>query len=162
MLDKATSEKLMKRCIELAREAAARGSYALGALIYRDGNILAETGSDLAGGMDPSAHPEMSVIRQSAEKLQDRYIPNGVLVTTLEPCPMCATAAIWAKMDGIVYGASQPDAKNWAAQNPGSKFSWRQIDLRCVDVVAAGKPRLWVQENILHDECCRLFDLEKN
>jgi tRNA(Arg) A34 adenosine deaminase TadA len=161
MLDKTISEQLMKRCIGLAHDATARGDYALGALVYKDGHVIAESSSDLANGVDPSAHPEMTVIRKVAEMLKNRYIPNGVLVSTLEPCPMCVAAAIWAKMDGIVFGASQTDAGNWSAQNPGSKFSWRQINLRCADVAAAGHPKLWVKGNILRDECCRLFDIEK-
>ncbi|WP_169735337.1 nucleoside deaminase [Actinokineospora inagensis] len=153
----------MDRCVELARTASRAGNYALGSLVLADGAILAETGSSLVGAdNDPSAHPEMTAIRRAACARRSRYLTGAYLVTTLEPCPMCTSVAIWAKMAGIVFGATQQDAKNWSTEHPDELFTWRQIEIRARDVVAAGTPALEVHEGIRRDECRALFALNKS
>lgn len=152
----------MRRCIQLAHESAAAGNYALAALVATDQGIIAESGSNLIkGDDDPSAHPEMVVVRAAAKKLGSRYLPGAVLVTTLEPCPMCTSVAIWAKMAGIAFGASQEDADRWSAANSDETYTWRQIHIRARTVVAAGDPRLELHENVLRDDCTPLFALSK-
>lgn len=75
---------------------------------------------------------------------------------------MCTAAAIWAKFDGIVFGASQEDAVKWSQDNPQAKFSWRQILTKCKSIADTGEPRLWVRENVLQTECNALFGLIDN
>ena len=58
--------------------------------------------------------------------MQSRVLEGCYLFTTLEPCPMCASAAIWAKMQGIVYGAYQEDAIDFIMDNVYHKLSWKQ------------------------------------
>jgi tRNA(Arg) A34 adenosine deaminase TadA len=70
---------------------------------------------------------------------------------------MCAGAAIWAKMDGIVFGAFIRDAKKYSTQ----KFSWRQINISCKKVADNGVPKLKVVEGFLRDECLKLFQLSQ-
>ncbi|MFP8886514.1 nucleoside deaminase [Streptomyces mangrovi] len=149
----------MLRCLRLAREAALSGNYGLGAVVIRDGAVLGESGSGLVQGHDPTAHPEVQAIRRAAERVGSRYLAGAFLLTTLEPCPMCTAAAIWAKMRGIAFGATQEDARSWAAEHPDETFTWRQIDLRARDVVRAGYPRLEVREGVRRDECLELFPL---
>lgn len=158
--ERAMIEDRMRRCIQLARRASTAGNYALGALVVLNDEILAESGSGLIeADNDPSAHPEMVVIRSAARKLRSRYLPGAVLVTTLEPCPMCTSAAIWAKMAGIVFGASQEDAKKWSVDHPDNVYTWRQIEIPAHKVVAAGEPRLKLHEGVLREECRSLFRL---
>lgn len=153
-------EKLMSRCLELARSAIDSGNYALGALVAVDGEIVAESGSTLIGDdNDPSAHPEMIVVRDATKKMGSRYLPGAILVTTLEPCPMCTSVAIWAKMAGIAFGATQQDAKTWSAEHPDDVFTWRQIEIPSRVIIAAGQPMLTLHEGVLRDECRSLFRL---
>ncbi|WP_433245137.1 nucleoside deaminase [Actinomadura nitritigenes] len=153
-------EQMMDICIRLAREAAASGNYALGALVARDGEIIAESGSSLiVDDNDPSAHPEMSAIRAASRRTGSRYLRKAVLFSTLEPCPMCVSVAIWAKMDGVVFGATQQDALDWAAHHPSDVYTWRQIRIRADEVARAGEPRIDVQGGVLRAACNELFDL---
>jgi len=152
-------EKMIRRCIELAIEAASAGNYALGALVARSSEILSESGSTLIlNGDDPSAHPEMVAVRASAKLLGSRHLPGTTLFSTLEPCPMCVSVAIWAKMDGVVFGASQEDARQWVAKHPSDIYSWRMIDIPAAAIASAGVPRLWVHGGILREECVALFE----
>ena len=143
-------EEGMRRCIRLARDAALSGNYGVGAVVLRNGTVIGESGSGLVEGSDPTGHPETQAIRMAAERVGSRHLPDAFLLTTLEPCPMCTSAAIWAKMRGIAFGATQHDARQWAAEHPGDTFTWRRIDIRAQDVVRAGHPRLEV-----HEEACR-------
>ncbi|WP_160573960.1 nucleoside deaminase [Actinomadura physcomitrii] len=157
---KTSVEQMMDICIGLAREAAASGNYALGALVVRDGEVLAESGSSLiVDDDDPSAHPEMSAIRAAARRTGSRYLRNAVLFSTLEPCPMCVSAAIWAKMDGVVFGATQQDALDWAALHPSDVYTWRQIRITAREIARAGEPRIDVRGGVLRAACKELFAL---
>lgn len=154
-------EALMARCIELARQSANTGNYALASLVALDGRIVAEQGSTLARGVDPSAHPEMVAIRNAAAALNNRYLPGAVLYTTLEPCPMCTSVAIWAKFGGVVFGATQDDALAWSSKHPDPLFTWRQILVPCEHIVAHGHPQPWVRRGVLRDQCIELFSLSR-
>jgi tRNA(Arg) A34 adenosine deaminase TadA len=70
---------------------------------------------------------------------------------------MCTSAAIWAKMQGIAYGAYQEDAMEYIRLNPHRKFSWRQIGIKSKKIVDNGYPSLELYEGILREECKRLF-----
>lgn len=152
-------DAMMDRCVRLGREAAGNGNYGLGALVAGEEEIIAESGSSLIQGHDPTGHPEIQAIRLAAERLGSRYLPGTYLFTTLEPCPMCTSAAIWAKMRGIVYGASQADAATWSSRHPHSTYTWRQIRLPAKDVVRAGDPRLEIHGGVRRDACLELFPL---
>jgi tRNA(Arg) A34 adenosine deaminase TadA len=151
----------MAQCLDLAREAAETGNYALGALVVRDGEVLASANSRLIEGHDPSAHPEMVALRTAAQAVESRYLLGAYLVTTLEPCVMCTGAAIWAKVRGVVFGASQQDALEWSRQHPDERFTWRQIRISSEEVASKGEPRIEVMGGVLRDECLRLFALNR-
>jgi tRNA(Arg) A34 adenosine deaminase TadA len=147
-------------CIDLARQAASSGNYALGALVARGSGIIAESSSSLIeDDNDPSAHPEMTAIRAASRKLGSRYLRGMTLYSTLEPCPMCVSVAIWARLDGIVFGATQQDALEWAARHPSEVFTWRQIRISAQEVSLAGDPHLSVQGGVRRAECKKLFAL---
>ncbi len=150
-------EEFMKRAIEIAKESAKKGDYALGAVIVKDSKILAEGTTNLKHEHDPTVHAEIVAIRTACKKLKAHYLEKCVLYTTHEPCPMCASAVIWAKMEGIVFGAFKDDAK----ERGSKKFSWRQIDISCKDVLKKGEPKLKVVEGFMRDECLKLFDLSQ-
>lgn len=153
----------MQQAIAEAKRSASGGQYALGAVIVdADGEIVAIEHTTLHEHNDPTCHAEVNVIRSACVKLESRYLPGCWLYTTLEPCPMCTSAAIWAKMEGIVFGASKEDAQEFGKSLQDKKFTWRQIDVSSKDIIEKGDPKLGLIERFMQDECKTLFDFAKN
>ena len=150
--------QVMNNCIDLAKDNAKNDQYPIAAIVTdQDGCVLATSSSSLRKGNDPTNHPEMEVIRKAAEILGSRVLNGCYLFTTLEPCPMCTSAAIWAKMRGIAYGAYQEDVTEYIRLNPYRKFSWRQISIKSKEIVVNGYPSLELYEGTLREECKGLF-----
>lgn len=147
----------MREAIELAKESAKNGDYALGAVIVKDNQIVSRGTTMIKLENDPTLHGEIVAIREACKKLKSGYLQGCVLYTTHEPCPMCASAAIWAKMEGVVFGATIEDAKG---KNSGN-FSWRQIGISCKEVLEKGEPKLELVEGFLRGECIKLFGLSR-
>lgn len=146
----------MQKCIDAAKTNMETNQYSLAsAVVDSNGNIFALEISKLRAGNDPTSHPEICVIRESCSKLGSRTLKGCWLYTTLEPCPMCTSAAIWAKMKGIVYGASQEDAINFVKQN-NSEFTWRQITVKASELIKNGEPKLELHQ-FMSKECNELF-----
>lgn len=150
--------QFMKICIAYAKENICSGQYPIAAIVVdSNGEILSSAKSSLNSSCDPTAHPEMVAIRKAAELLNKKYLNGCYLLSTLEPCPMCTSAAIWAKMDGIVYGASQNDAINYSKSIINAKYSWRQITVPAKTIIENGTPRLKLYPHVLRNECLELF-----
>ncbi len=147
----------MKIAIEEAKNSAKLGNYALGCLVVKDGNVIATGKNKLKTENDPTLHGEIDAIRNACKILKSPYLEGCILYTTLEPCPMCASAAIWAKMKGIVFGAFKEDAQ----KIQGEKFSWRQINISSNDILKEGDPKLNLVKGFMREECLKLFDLTK-
>lgn len=103
-------EKFMRRALELAREAEAAGEVPVGAVIVKDGAIVAEGWNRPIGTNDPSAHAEMVALRSAGAALGTYRLLDTTLYVTLEPCPMCAGAMVHARVKRVVYGATDPRA----------------------------------------------------
>lgn len=149
--------KFMQKAIELAKKSAAKGDYALGVVVIKGNKIISKGTTNLKHENDPTVHGEIVAIRNACKKLKSHYLEGCVLYTTLEPCPMCTSAAIWAKMKGIIFGASMKDA----IQNRGKRFSWRQINISCKDIIKKGEPKLKLIKNFMNKECIKLFELSQ-
>ncbi len=100
----------MRRALELAREAEAAGEVPVGALVVRDGEIIAEGFNRPISARDPTAHAEMVVLRAAAARLDNYRLLGTTLYVTLEPCAMCAGAMVHARVQRLVYGATDPRA----------------------------------------------------
>jgi len=100
----------MRRALELAREAEAAGEVPVGAVIVKDGAIVAEGWNRPIGTNDPSAHAEMVALRAAGAALGTYRLLETTLYVTLEPCPMCAGAMVHARVRRVVYGATDPRA----------------------------------------------------
>lgn len=98
----------MQLALEEASAAAVAGEVPIGALMVRDGKILARSGNRTIRDCDPSAHAEMVVIREAARSLKNYRLAGTTLYVTLEPCSMCAGAIIQARIPRLVYGADDP------------------------------------------------------
>ncbi len=115
----------MRRALELARDAEACGEVPVGAVIVKDGEIVAEGSNRPIRSHDPTAHAEIVAMRAAAMALENYRIPGTTLYVTLEPCPMCTGAMVHARVERLVYAASDP--RTGAA---GSVF-----DLACNDAL---------------------------
>ncbi len=150
--------QVMSYCINLAKDNAKNDQYPIAAIVAdQAGNVLTTSSSSLRKKYDPTNHPEIEAIRKATEILETRFLNDYYLFTTLEPCPMCTSAAIWAKMKGIVYGAYQEDVMEYIDINHNRKFSWRQIRVKSKEIVNNGYPTLELYEGILREECKLLF-----
>ncbi len=100
----------MRRALELAAQAAEQGEVPVGALIVRDGAVIAEGANRPIAAHDPTAHAEIVALRAAANSLGNYRLPGTTLYVTLEPCAMCAAAIIHARVSRLVFGAGDPKA----------------------------------------------------
>lgn len=135
---------MMRRAIELAKKAAAVGDVPIGALVHRDGKIVAEAHNFVETNHDPTGHAEIRAIRNAAERLTERRLNECTLVVTLEPCSMCAGAVVLSRVGRLVYGASDPKA--------GAIQSVYQI---CSDTRLNHRPEIC--GGVLAEDCGRLL-----
>ncbi|MBS7533603.1 nucleoside deaminase [Ancylobacter sonchi] len=98
----------MDRALQEARKAAERGEVPVGAVVVREGDIVAADGNRTRELADPSAHAEMLAIRQAAARLGTDRLSDCDLYVTLEPCTMCAGVIAWARLRRLYYGAADP------------------------------------------------------
>jgi tRNA(adenine34) deaminase len=102
--------ELMLLALRHAERAAGHGDVPIGAVLARDGQVLAEAGNQRELRQDPTAHAEVLVLRQAASQLGGWRLPLTTLYVTLEPCAMCAGAIVLARVPRVVYGAPDPKA----------------------------------------------------
>jgi len=100
----------METALQAAAEGAAVGEVPVGAVVVCDGQIIARAHNSRESTHDPLGHAELLAIRQAAEHLGRWRLTGCTLVTTLEPCAMCAGAIVNARLDRVVFGARDPRA----------------------------------------------------
>ena len=100
----------MREAIRLADESVANGGGPFGAVIVKDGEIIAGCSNSVTINNDPTAHAEVNAIRQACQKLGTFDLSGCVIYTSCEPCPMCLGAIYWAHIDRIYYGNTRKDA----------------------------------------------------
>jgi len=144
-------KEIMQRAIELAKEKYKEGGHAVAAIIVKGDETIAEAFTTIIRDNDPTAHAEINVIREAAKKLSSRYLEDCYLYTTYEPCPMCSSAAVWAKLKGIVYGASRHDETPQA--------HWR-VRIPSEEILEHGDPKLELYSEFMRAECCELLHLQ--
>jgi tRNA(adenine34) deaminase len=106
----APDERMMRLALEEARAAAAGGDVPVGAVIVRGDEILARAGNAREREQDPTAHAEILALRQASSAIGSWHLEGCALIVTLEPCAMCAGAVVLARLDRLVFGASDPKA----------------------------------------------------
>ena len=119
-------EYFMREAISLAVENVKNGGGPFGAVIVRDGKIVATGVNRVTANNDPTAHAEVTAIRAACSKLGTFNLAGCVIYTSCEPCPMCLGAIYWAHIDKIFYGANKHDA---AAVNFDDSFIYRELEL---------------------------------
>jgi tRNA(Arg) A34 adenosine deaminase TadA len=114
-----SKQGFMDAALAEAEAAAARGEVPVGAVIVRDGTILARAGNRTLEYRDPTAHAEIVAIRMACEAVGSQRLADCDLYVTLEPCPMCAAAISFARIRRLYFGADDP--KGGAVEN-GVRF----------------------------------------
>ncbi len=137
-------EQWMRRVLELAKQAELEGEVPVGAVLVKDNQVVAEAYNQPITLCDPTAHAEMLALREGAKALNNYRLLNTTLYVTLEPCAMCAMALIHARVERVVFGASDP--KTGAAGSVYSILGTDELNHK-VDV----------EKGILEAECSALL-----
>lgn len=130
----------MNHALGLAKRGELEGEVPVGAVLVKDGELLAEGWNRPVNTHDPTAHAEIMALRMGGERLENYRLSGTTLYVTLEPCVMCAGAIIHARLERVVFGAFDPKAGT-----AGSVFDTLLSDRFNHKVVCEG--------GILHDEC---------
>jgi tRNA(Arg) A34 adenosine deaminase TadA len=145
---KTTDEEFMKIAIEEAKKTKGEYKTPYAALIVKDGKIIAKAHNEVKKNLDPTCHAEVSVIRKACKILKTRDLSGCILYATCESCPMCFSAAWWANILKIVYGAAIGDA---------TKGNRRQIEITTKTLNKQSGNKIKIKGNVLRSECIKLF-----
>jgi len=100
----------MRHALSLARQAADRGEVPVGAVLVRGSEVIGEGANRPIHSHDPTAHAEIIALRDAAQRVGDYRLNESTLYVTLEPCIMCASALVHARVSRVVFGAWDPKA----------------------------------------------------
>ena len=100
----------MDLALDEAHAAAETGEVPIGCVVVHDGDMIAQAGNRTLADRDPTAHAEILALRRASEELGTWHLEGCAMVVTLEPCAMCAGAIVLARIDRLVFGASDPKA----------------------------------------------------
>jgi len=106
----AQDEAFLRRAIELACASVAADGGPFGAVVVRDGRVIAEGRNRVVPECDPTAHAEIEALRAAAQELGTHELSGCTVYASAEPCPMCAAALHWARVDRVVFAAGRADA----------------------------------------------------
>ena len=144
-----TKEDLMRKAIALSKENIENGGGPFGAVIATpEGEIIATGVNRVTSSCDPTAHAEVSAIREASKKMGTFNLSGYEIYTSCEPCPMCLGAIYWARLDRMYYANSKVDAKNIGFDD---SFIYDEIDLKPSD-------RKLPSEVLLKDEAIKVFE----
>ena len=123
-------EQYLSEAIRLAVESVEAGGGPFGAVIVREGKIIARGSNRVTLACDPTAHAEIVAIREAGRALQDFRLADCILYSSCEPCPMCLAACYWARISELVFAGTKTDA---AAAGFDDAFLYREISLPLED-----------------------------
>jgi len=143
-------EKFMRMAIRLSEQNVSKGlGGPFGAVIVKDGKVIAKSANKVAASNDPTAHAEVAAIRLACKKLKTFDLSGAVVYTSCEPCPMCLSAIYWAKIETIYYGNTKQDASSAGFDD---EFIYNELDK------PMEKRKLPIQQ-LLRDEALQAFKL---
>ena len=106
-----TDEKFLLRAIRISEHNVEKGEGPFGAVLVKEGVVISGAGNRVISSNDPTAHAEINVIREAAEKLKTFDLSGCTIYCSCEPCPMCLSAIYWARITRIVYANTRVDAE---------------------------------------------------
>lgn len=139
----------MRRAIALSEDSVRKGGGPFGAVIARDGEVVAEASNSVTLDHDPTAHAEVNAIRKATRLLGTFSLEGCEIYTSCEPCPMCLGAIYWARLDRIYYANDRKDAARIGFDDD---FIYREIALKPQD-------RNKQMEILLPDEARKAFEM---
>jgi guanine deaminase len=139
----------MTRAISICKVGLILGQSPFGAVITKDGVLVAEAHNTVRLDQDPTCHAEINAIRRASKSLGSYELSGCVLYSTCEPCPMCLAAAHWAGIDLVVFGASIDDAKS---------AGFRELSVSATTMVQLGGSPLKLERGLMLAECQSLLD----
>lgn len=142
-----TNEELMREAIRLSQENIENGGGPFGAVIAKDGEILAAGVNRVTSTPDPTAHAEVSAIRAAAKKLNTFDLSGYQIYSSCEPCPMCLGAIYWARLDKLYYANTKHDAKDIGFDD---SFIYDELELNPSE-------RKLQSETLLREEAIKTF-----
>ena len=119
-------KEFMREAIRLANQSVAQGGGPFGAVIVKDGEIIAGSSNSVTIDNDPTAHAEVNTIRKACQKLGTFDLSGCTIYTSCEPCPMCLGAIYWARIGKIFYGNTRKDARDI---DFADDFIYEELDL---------------------------------
>lgn len=144
-----TKEELMRKAIQLSVDNVNNGGGPFGAVIARDGEIVATGVNRVTASCDPTAHAEVSAIREAARQLGTFDLSDCEIYTSCEPCPMCLGAIYWARLKKMYFANTKTDAKNIGFDD---SFIYDEMAL------PAEKRRLSAEE-LMRNEAIKAFEM---
>ncbi len=105
-----SEQEWLDRAVAAAAENVIAGGGPFGALVVKDGLLIATGVNQVTPSLDPTAHAEVVAIRAACQVLQTFKLDGCLLVASCEPCPLCLSAALWARMDRVIFAADRHDA----------------------------------------------------
>mgnify|MGYP001254000681 CR=1 FL=1 len=141
------NNKFMERAIELANQSVDGAGGPFGAVVVKDGAIVAEGTNSVTLNNDPTAHAEVSAIRAACAKLNTFDLSGCEVYTSCEPCPMCLASMYWARIERYYYGCTQYDAQQIGFDD---SFIYEEISLD-------KKSRKIASAQLLHEEALTAF-----
>lgn len=143
-----SDKEFMNLAIGIAEENISKGGGPFGAVIVKDGKVVARSGNSVTVDKDPTAHAEVNCIRKACQVLDTFDLSGCVIYSSCEPCPMCLSAIYWARLDKLFYAATRHDA---ASAGFDDDFIYREIPL-------ADRERSLHCEHINMESSCKPFD----
>jgi len=138
------NKEIMEKAIKLAKKGI------VSSIIVKGDKIISQGITTVLKEQQPFRHGEINAIEKACKKFKSFNLSGCWLYTTYEPCPMCASAYVWARIEGIVYGASMEDRNEICTQ---------RIIIPCEDVLKKGTPKLKLHKNFMRKECKKVLGL---
>ncbi len=143
-----SKEKFMRLAIDLAAENIKHGGGPFGAVIVKDGKVVAKGCNRVTASNDPTAHAEVSAIRAACKALNTFVLEGCEIYSSCEPCPMCIGAIYWAHIDKLYYAANKHDAADAGFDD---SFIYKELELK-------PEERRLKAEVLLSKEALRVFE----
>ncbi len=141
-------EEYMRTALREAEASLRQGNHGFGAVLVLRGRVIARAHDTEETQPDPTAHAELKAIRKAASRI-GRDLSECLLVSTHEPCPMCAGAIVWSGLKRVAFGCSTSDT---------ARQGRRRIEISCEEIFGRAHTAVEVRKGVLADQCAVLYD----
>lgn len=147
-MKQAEPERWMLAAVDKARAGIASGQSPFGAVVVRNGELVAGGYNEVWKRTDPTAHAEVVAIQNASRAIRTIDFRGCSMYTTCEPCPMCAAAIHWANFDAVYYGATIDDAKD---------AGFRELVVSVEELYRQGGSGVRIVSGVMQKQCASLF-----